>query len=102
MIHSEKSSIGATVLSSSDLPKPSYPSAILEKPSMESIGSSYAMSTNDQIPASHEEYDPTLDEETSSAYEESGIEKIAKKLRRAIKAFGHRDEKVGRKLFLMF
>ena len=44
---------------SNNLPKPSYPATVLEKPSMESLDSSYAMSPESQIPASKEEYDPT-------------------------------------------
>ena len=68
MMYNQKPSIGATVLSSGDLPKPSYPPVILEKPSMESLDSSYVMSTNDQIPASKEEYDPTSTNPCSPFY----------------------------------
>ena len=68
MTYSEKSSVGATILPSSDLPKPSYPAVILEKPSLESLDSSYAMSAANHMPASKEEYDPTSTNPCSAFY----------------------------------
>ncbi|CAF9906172.1 MAG: hypothetical protein HETSPECPRED_006090 [Heterodermia speciosa] len=68
MTYSEKSSIGATILPSSELPKPNYPAVILEKPSMESLDSSYAVSAANHLPASKEEYDPTSTNPCSPFY----------------------------------
>ena len=68
MTDSEKPLVGATILPSSDLPKPNYPAVILEKPSMESLDSSFAMSAANQLPASKEEYDPTSTNPCSAFY----------------------------------
>ena len=68
MTYGEKSFVGATILPSSGLPKPNYPAVILEKPSMESLDSSYAMSAANHLPASKEEYDPTSTNPCSAFY----------------------------------
>ena len=68
MAYSRNSLVGAAILPSSDLPKPNYPAVILEKPSMESLDSSYAMSAANHLPASKEEYDPISTNPCSAFY----------------------------------
>ena len=59
MTLNEKTTVGAQIMRTDDLQKPSYPAAVLEKPSMESLDSTYRMASLNQMPMCKDEYDPT-------------------------------------------
>ena len=68
MAPNEKPTIGAQIMPSHDLPKPNYPAVVLEKPSMESLDSTYALSASNQPPTYTGEYDPTSSNPCSAFY----------------------------------
>ena len=68
MTYNEKPTIGAQIMPSYNLPKPNYPAAILEKPSLESLDSAYVLSTANQPSTSSDEYDPTSTNPCSAFY----------------------------------